>query len=298
MALEPSSVSAVPVPVPSAEAARQQVVHHGPPPPDVSGESAVLDFDLTNGLPTITGMIAGKRVKLGFDTGAVGGAHLTDRATSALGLERVGEAHMVDPSGRNPTMIPVFGLASLSIGEIDIRNWHATGAPAHQSLESLDGIIGLAPFRGFVVTIDYPRRQLRIARGTLPPADGETVFDYSGDPIPAVPLTVEGKTIRAHVDTGNLARLIAPQDFAAQLARYDEAKVMGRIKTVSNIIEVKGFPIFDAHVGDVQLDAADLVYPSITPTANIGSKALRGVIIRIDPANSRVSFERPPAPTA
>lgn len=283
-------------PVTSAPTAGPE--HHVPAPPAVSGETTVLPLEFTAGLPTVTASIAGRQVRLGIDTGAPGAAHLTDSLVAELGLSKLGDAKMSDPSGRNATVVPMFALPALTLGGLEIRDWRATAAPARSGkLESLDGIIGISAFRGYVVTIDYAGRQLRIARGALPQADGKTVFAYGNQPIPRVPLTIEDRTVTAHIDTGNVAApVIVPTSFAQKLDRRSEARFTGNGRTVSNRISMQGFPINGAaKVGSVKLSAVDVTYPSVINMANIGSKALTGLVLQVDPANGRVSLSKPPS---
>jgi hypothetical protein len=289
------------------EAAPTAMHMRGPPPPEkVSGDHAVLPMSFTAGIPTLSIMIDGKGPFLvGFDTGAMGGPHMTARLVEALGLQPVGEAHAGDPSGRNLITIKLYPIASEQFGDVKVEGWVGTGptaaAPAGPGakLAALDAIVGPASFDGYVITVDYPHGRFSLDRGALPPADGKSVFDYSG-PIAGAPLEVEGRTIMAHLDTGNIAApVIVPADFADRLAHKDQARKIGEAHTVSNTIEMFQTPIDGRpRLGGAALDAAEVGYPAITSFANVGSLALKNVIVRVDPKNHRVSLEAvQPAPT-
>lgn len=270
-----------------------RIVRRVAPRPDVTGTSALIPLDMATIIPTFTAKAGDRTLRLGFDTGAPGPAHLFDRTAKALELAKVGEARAADPSGRNAQTIALYGLPSLTVGGIEIRNWQATGSPAPEKFAALDGIIGLDAFAGYVVTLDYARRQLRIERGALPAANGKTVFDYQ-EPIPVVPLTIEGKTIDAHVDTGNTVEgIIVPAEFAQSLSGRAKATKIGVAHTVSNAIEMFGFdPAGPVRIGEVVINVAKIAYPSVVPIGNVGSKGLGGMIVRVDPANHRISLER------
>lgn len=288
-------------PAASAPPGQMVVRRQGPAAPKVTGDFAVVQLDLSADIPAFSAEVGGKTVKLAFDTGAPGPLRLTDSVASGLGLSKIGEARASDPSGRNPIILPIYSLASAKIGGLEIRDWDATGSPPRAGkLAAFDGIIGLSAFHGFVVTLDYASSQLEIRRGSLPPADGKTIFKYQGDPIPNLPLTIDGKTMNAHLDTGNSAGpVIVPEQFAKALANYNQAKVVGRARTVSNEMVLSAFDVAVApSVGAVTLNTRQVVFPSVAGLANIGSKALKGMVVRIDPANGLVQLEAaPPAAT-
>ncbi len=274
----------------------QVVRRMGPPPPVVTGDHASVPLEFSSGLPTFSALIGGQTYRLGFDTGAPGGVHLTDRIVTALNIQPIGEALAGDPSGKNLVRLKLYPVTDLVIGPVRISNWVGTSEPAMPAkLQPLDGIIGLGAFDGFVVTLDYAGRRLLLDRGTLPAPDGKTIFAYD-DIIPVVPLTIEGKMIQAHLDTGNVnAPLIVPEHFAQQLSRNAEARVAGVAHTLNNTFQMKTQPIAgQALVGMVPLAGSEVGFPSIINMANVGSLALRNLTIRIDSKNHRIQFLRPP----
>lgn len=272
----------------------QTIRRMGPPPPAVTGDHASIPLEFTAGLPTFSATIGGKPFKLGFDTGAPGGAHLTDRVVEALHLQPVGEALAGDPSGKNLVRLKLYPVDDLELGPVKISKWVGTAEPVISGkLATVDGLIGLGAFDGFVVTLDYAGGRLLLDRGALPDPDGKNIFAYD-DVMPVVPLTIEGKTLQAHLDTGNISMpLIVPEDFANQLSRKAEARAFGVAHTISNTIQMKAIPIAGAAlVGDVPISASEIGFPSVINRANVGSLALGNLTIRIDPKNRRVQFLR------
>ena len=266
---------------------------HQPPKPTVSGERSVLPLDFTSGMPTITATIGQRQVRLGFDTGAPGGPRLSPSVIAELGLSQVGEALASDPSGRNPVRLKMYALPQIVFGGIDVGGWVASEARMLSGpLATLDGIVGPSAFEGYVVTIDYAERRLTLERGALPAADGATVFAYASGPIAVVPVTIEGRTIDAHVDTGNIRfPIMVPEAFAASLPGFSSARPIGKARTVTQVFELKAAPISGpARVGGVALAGGEVAFPTVVERANIGSLALAGMVIRIDPANRRVSL--------
>jgi hypothetical protein len=248
----------------------------------------------TAGLPTIAVTINGKGpFSIGFDTGAPGGPRLTERLAKELGLTAVGEARASDPSGKNPIPVKLYRLDTADFGPIRVGGWVATAEAARSGrLGSLDGLVGLDAFAGYVVTLDFARKNVSIERGALPVPDGKGIFAYDG-PIPSVPLLIEGQTIRAHLDTGNVRfPLIVPEAVALKLAQKSKARSIGQGRTVSNTVDMFAVPLTEnAKVGAVSLAVGEVAFPSIIPMANIGALALDGQVLRVDPANRRVMIE-------
>jgi hypothetical protein len=262
------------------------------PPETVVGEAASLPVTFTAGLPTLELKINGHGpFKLAFDTGAPGGPHLTARLASALGLEPAGQVMVGDPSGKQGTPVNLYRLESVGFGSVSAKGWMATGERTRLGkTNTLDGVVGLDAFGGYVVTIDYPHRRFRLRRGALPAADGKAVFSYVGPMAPAVPLTLESRTILAHVDTGNtVAGVIVPSAFAGGLRHGREATVSGLAQTTSGKVQMFSVRIEgEARVGATPLAVWAVRYPSIIPVANIGSLALVHTVIEIDPSHERI----------
>lgn len=280
----------------AAPDAAPTLVRHGPPPPRrVTGEAASLPLTFTAGIPTLSIMIDGKGPFLvGFDTGAQGGPHMSDRLVQTLGLEPVGEVQASDPSGRNPVALKLYNVESEQFGAIKVEGWVGTGSgmKPNGKLDAIDAIVGPGAFDGYVITIDYPHARFKLKRGALPPADGKTVFAYRG-PVPAAPLAVEGKTVLAHVDTGNLvAPIVVPADFAQGLLHKADARKVGEAHTISSTIEMFAAPLEGrARIGGATLAVTEVGYPAVANLGNVGSLALKNVIVRVDPKNHRVSLE-------
>jgi hypothetical protein len=270
-----------------------RVVRQGPPPALIHGADVCLPIKFADGLPVIPATIAGKAITLGFDTGAPGIVHLNQPLVDELKLTKIGQTRATDPSGRNVLTLGVYGIKDLKLGRFSIDQWVASGdAPSTRRFANPDGIIGLDAFRGYIVTIDYPGRRLIVTKGSLPAPDGKASFHYEG-PIPRVPLTVDGHPIDAHIDSGNSRyAVIVPQTFAAQLPNYGNRFPIGSARTVNNKYDLVALPVHESRIGEFPLYAGTVAYPGPSETGNIGSQILRDMIVRVDPANSIISFER------
>ncbi|HEX6217812.1 MAG TPA: hypothetical protein VFZ35_00885 [Sphingomicrobium sp.] len=282
----------------AAQAAAQpvpQVMHRAPPPPKISGADSCLPLKFIDNMPVIEAAIGARKVSLGFDTGAPGGPLLQPAIIGELNLPQVGEARMTDPSMRNVLSVPIHALRGLKVGNLTVEEWNATARPHRESrrFADPDGIIGLTAFAGYVVTIDYPSGRMLISKGRLPEPDGKSSFKFDG-PIPRVPLTIDGKTIDAHLDTGNARySLILPESFASGLPGHANRFPIGIARTINNSFNLMAQPVREAKVGELPLYAGTAAYPGPSPVrGNIGSPLLKDMIVKVDPANGIVALER------
>ena len=66
----------------------------------------------------------------------------------------------------------------------------------------IDGILGYDTFQDLLLTLDYPRRQVRVGKGRLPRPNGKDVFELEGRGRPFLPVQVEGRRERVLIDSG------------------------------------------------------------------------------------------------
>jgi hypothetical protein len=155
-----------------------------------------------------------------------------------------------------------------------------------------DGVFGPQAFAGYVVSFEFPSSRLLISKGKLAGADEQSRFSYPGA-IPEVPLTVDGSSIKAHVDTGNgRYGLIVPREFASRLKGFGESFAIGTARTANNRYDLNAFPVGSANIGQIPLYAGTAAYPGPAQHANIGSPLLRDMIVRVDPASRVIALER------
>jgi hypothetical protein len=149
------------------------------------------------------------------------------------------------------------------------------------------------------VTFDFPAKTISIVKGALPPADGQTIFQYGADqPLPVAPIRVAGHEYVIHVDTGSPVGVMLPLRYVKELPLDAEPVPIGQARTVAGV-----FDIFTATVkGEIQLGqfpiADKLVrFSDLRPGAepgigNMGSQLLKAFRLTFDSANRRLRFER------
>lgn len=148
----------------------------------------------------VDGRDEGERVVLDalFDTGG-----------NQLAIDPVAARRLTDETLRPGQPIKLTGAAAgpLTFGRLK---------PRILSMTHLSRLIGtqvdiFLPFRAFadvLLTLDFPRGEVRVARGRLPRADGVEVFDARGsDRRPHLALSVGGRQRRLIIDSGSSGAL-------------------------------------------------------------------------------------------
>ena len=197
-------------------------------------------MEVRHNLPFVQVLVNGQGpFTFGIDTGTGGEAILSSALVEHLRLQGTGETEVRDASGVNQRKVKVLRIHSLKIGAVEFRNVEATQSPGSM-LESIDGILGFPLFREYLLTLDYPHQQLTLARGSLPPANGDQIVPFTmPDDVPVVELNIGTQRIEAHVDSRG-RELSLPSKFAQNLKFVSDPVVLGHGRTVSNEFEIKG----------------------------------------------------------
>jgi hypothetical protein len=255
-------------------------------------------MQLDGGMPAIELMMNGKGPFLfAFDTGAEGGPRLDSSLAEKLGVKSSGQMREGDPSGRNPGTVETVKLDSVEIGGLRFADVAATVKNYKNSPRPLaaDGIIGLALFKDYLLTLDYPAKVVRISRGELSKADGAEILDYQVEHgVPSVELTVGSSKINAHLDSGNrIGEFVFPSRFVEKLAKASEPRVVGRARSASGEMEIKQVQIKELiRLGRHEFPDATVTFPSLGDAGNIGAKILSQFSLTIDQQHHRVRLTR------
>lgn len=67
----------------------------------------------------------------------------------------------------------------------------------------IDGILGFDAFRDVLLTLDYPRGEVRVSTGTLPPPDGREIFKDVGRGRPYLSVPIGGRVRKVLLDSGS-----------------------------------------------------------------------------------------------
>ena len=279
--------------------------HHSGPAPapgaiEVPAEGISLPMEDFGGRPVVSVEIGGQGpFRFVVDTGASVSV-ISPRLQERLSLSAARGVQAMTPGGGPAPVIlsiPVFRL-----GPVVIRDLMAAVLPGNPFAgeDAPLGILSGSSFPGYLLTFDYPRKQISIRKGELASSESGSLFDYSAeDPLPTVPIRVAGRPLRAHLDTGSGHGLTLPAKLLKELPLDSEPAAAGMAKTHGG-----ESPMVRAKVrGPIELGALKLEIPEVVfsdvpsgadPTiGNLGSQVLREFVVTLDVRNRRIRVERP-----
>jgi len=137
------------------------------------------------GLPTVTGKIGGRSVRLLIDTGSQF-CLLRAEVVEELGLP-VGPALRLSLLGKESTTLTTC-VHNLTLGSVRAKHLPFVVSPGHLeqrlfgiTIDRVDGVLGMPFLRRLVTTLDFPRRRVRFS-------DPAVSMPPSGRSVLAVPL--------------------------------------------------------------------------------------------------------------
>ena len=231
-----------------------------------------------------------------IDTGAGMQADIDTSVATQLKLQPNGRVLNGDPSGENDREVNTARIDSITLGGAEFRNVTAVIRPQRitKDYPEVDGILGFALFTDYLLTLDYPALQVRLARGALPPANGADILSFEiENRIPVIEVAIGKLRVRAHVDSGNfVAGFILPEELVEQLRLLSAPVTVGRARSVSNQIEIKQAQLRDPiRIGCFDYPQPMITFPALSDT-NVGLKVLREFALTFDQKNRRMKLER------
>jgi hypothetical protein len=231
-----------------------------------------------------------------IDTGAGMQADIDPSVAARLKLPLSGRAINGDPSGQNDREVATAMIESLTIGKAEFRNVTAVVRPQRitKDYPEIDGILGFALFTDYLLTLDYPAMQVRLARGVLPPANGGDILNFEiENRIPVIELAIGRIHVPAHIDSGNfVAGFILPEEIVEQLQLQSAAITVGGARSVTNRIQLKQVQLRDTiRLGRFEYPQPTIAFPALSDT-NIGFNVLRDFVITFDQKNRRMKLQR------
>jgi hypothetical protein len=231
-----------------------------------------------------------------IDTGAGMQADVDTSVAARLKLQPNGRVLNGDPSGENDREVETATIASLTFGGAEFHNVMAVVRPQRitRDYPDVDGMLGFALFTDYLLTLDYPAMQVRLARGALPDVNNSDILKFEiENRIPVIELAIGKIRVRAHVDSGNfVAGFILPEEIVAQLPLLTQPVVVGRARSVSNQIELKQVQLKDTiRLGHFEYAQPMITFPALSDT-NVGFKILREFTLTFDQKNRRMRLER------
>jgi hypothetical protein len=187
------------------------------------------------GLPVIDVWINGSGpFRFGIDTGAMDSVVIGVPLAIKLGPARCGT--MVErTAGAESRDRGRISIDSMRIGNAQFTNISAVLVDFGPAQVPFDGTLGLSLFKDFLTTIDYRKNRIRIDHAELPEADGKAVLPIEKHPtgLPFLKLNVQGYTLLALLDTGNLAApFYLPGSLVNQLRWAGDSNPTKKVRTL------------------------------------------------------------------
>jgi predicted aspartyl protease len=265
---------------------------------DIPEQGVTLPMQDVGGRPVVDVRINGKGpYRFILDTGATITV-IGDGLNQELAL-KAPRGMMVAPSGRGPAPA-IVAVHELRVGDALLGDSIAAVMPLPDTVDSQSGVQGVLSalgFPGYLLTIDYPAKRIRIQKGALPAPDSQTIFEYGAEQaLPTVPLRVAGRDVRPHVDTGSGFGLTLPTRFVTEVPLASQPQEVRRVKTPHGEFAVSTARLNGrVELGKYQLDVNEISFSDVSPgpgpaVGNIGSDILHQFIVTLDSANRRVRF--------
>jgi predicted aspartyl protease len=125
-----------------------------------------------------------------IDTGATQTV-LTQKVATSLGLKKIATNIMFGVGGEGKVDSPIYRADTLKIGDVTVKNL-PLGTVSNPLLELvMDGILGPSLLGEFIVTMDYPRNQIELARKA--PEGGLVVPAWFFSGLLLIPTEVNGR---------------------------------------------------------------------------------------------------------
>ena len=260
-------------------------------------DGARIPFELaaSRTVPVVQAKVNGKGpYSFIFDTGAAGTV-LDEAFVASLGLELGAEQEIGDPSGAKKIVAREVSVDSIEVGDVAFRGIVAVAMDRKRFDPGLDlkGVLGLPLFGEHLFTLDYPAKEIVVAKGALP-KEGPDVLAYDAEgPLPRVEVALGDKKILAHLDSGAPSGWTFPKSFLEGAEWKEEPKVVGRGRTVNNEFEVySGQLAVTLRLGPIEVQEPRVNYNDQFPFANVGYRALKDYAVTFDQKNNRIRLER------
>ena len=250
------------------------------------------------GLPIVDVWVNGRGpFRFGVDTGAMYPVVFRAGLAEKIGLARP-EAPKGEPGSTGIRDKPTVQVDSIRVGDTVFTGIFAVLVDLRSFGPPVEGTLGLPLFKDFLLTLDYPGSRMRIERAELPEADGKTVLPIEKHPtgLALVDLEVEGETLSALVDTGNLAAaFVLPKSLVTRLGWASDSSSTKKARTLGQEFTVEEVRLSGAiRLGEFVFSQPVVVFGDTFGKALIGGQAFREHAVSIDQKNWRLRVVRYP----
>ena len=244
-------------------------------------------MEVVHGKPYVMVMVNRKGpFRFVVDTGTGAQAMVTPELADRLGLPRVGQVRLTDPTGQGGQRTPVFQIDSLQVAGVEFTGIRAIRQVLSNEDGAAMGLLGFTLFHNYLFTLDYPNRRLTLASGALSKDEKGSVLPFlMPHGVPIVTLSIGNLRADAQLDSGGTG-LSLPERLLPYLKIASGPVVFGYGRSFSTRFQIKA-----ARLGsDVQLGEFTYTKPLVEinpafPLANFGSCPMQNFTITFDQNN-------------
>jgi hypothetical protein len=276
-----------------------RIMHRDPPPPDrveLPRSDTSVPMKLFGGRPVVSVNINGKGpFPFILDTGA-GGTVVSQELSHELGLPDKGQTLAGRPGASAPVPAMMTRIDQLELGEARVCGLFAVSLDLSTVLtgsQTPRGVLSAASFPGLLITFDYPGNRIELRRGELAAADGQTIFEWdAGDPVPALPITLNELKLKVYLDSGSPFGITLPQKYVDILRLGGKPTAARNEKTVDGELKISVATLDGAaKIGRFAINGPQIRFVEGTAFGNIGYEMLRRFIVTLDTKNRRIRLE-------
>jgi len=227
-----------------------------------------------------------------IDTGTGADAFVSPELAEELDLPPAGEVVLKDPSHAGAQHVPTVFIPHLQVAGVDFYWIEAVVHPVTGEAGTCQGLLGFTLFRDYLLTLDFPRRQIEIEQGALMPDGNRNVLPMRmPDGIPITALRVNNQAVDAALDSGG-GGLTLSESFASHLKWDVDPVLFATGHSLTTSFNIKAAKLDS----DVKIGRYTFNHPvvEINPTftlVNFGSPPMQSFAITFDQKNLLVRLE-------
>jgi predicted aspartyl protease len=260
------------------------------------------------GKPYVMVTIAGKGpYRFVIDTGTGADAFVSPELADELQLPTADETVLNDPSKQGGERVPIVLLPSIQIAGVTFYWVKALRHKVTGEAGTCDGLLGFTLFQDYLLTLDFPNRQILLTEGVLTPDGEKRVLPFRiQDGVPIATLRVNGQNVEAQFDSGG-GGLTLSEELASHQKWEIAPIVFATGQTLTTRFDIKaGKLASDITVGKYTFTHPVVEIHSAFPLVNFGSPPMQNFAITFDQENllMRLAADRdhfnltiPPSPT-
>lgn len=256
-------------------------------------EGTYIPMDFSAGRPTVKVRINDKGpYPFIFDTGAQDGVIDSKLAEelqlSVIDTVEIGDGVFVEQTER-------VIIASLNLGEAQFSNVALDKFKLRGRFHSdFLGIIGMSLFSDYLLTIDYPNRQISFRTGKLTQNRPNTVEFIVNEGQFQVPIEIDSHTISLHLDSGSSTGFTLSKEWADRLRFVTEPIERGKARTIGRELQIWRATL----EGVIKFADLEFINPEVDimegiKYGHIGQRVLKNLIITLDQNQSLLYIQKP-----